>query len=403
MAVARQIIDRETIKSTFSRPRGNPASTRRCDGLLGELGANCFHGFCADPFLFATAPISRIVDCALRDLRCKCTSIFWIKITEVDAFSGTTTGVQGKKIIILYVEHISCVNFEIAAASWKASKTMSATRLRETITECLADVQSDSVDAQRKALQTLASLTKVSPQNRSLLAQTDGVVSTLLTLTKISSSIIRILALSILFNLSLNPDLKWNLADMETIHHLNSIILSTSSPEINRLVCSLICSLAMLDKNKAKFGVAGTVQVLVGAISGPRCPASHHLLSSLAELVQFHGNCTVAVRSGAVQVLLGVVESTDGEDLAGTSLAVLERCMLSKEGAAEILLRLFDESEGCVRDAFRLPEFSSVLADISVRGSSKAREKANQLLKKMVDANLDPYTDGNSLFLPWYQ
>ncbi|KAL9363397.1 hypothetical protein Peur_046182 [Populus x canadensis] len=347
MAVARQIIDRETIKSTFSRPRGNPASTRRCDGLLGELGANCFHGFCADPFL--------------------------------------------------YVEHISCVNFEIAAASWKASKTMSATRLRETITECLADVQSDSVDAQRKALQTLASLTKVSPQNRSLLAQTDGVVSTLLTLTKISSSIIRILALSILFNLSLNPDL----------------------------------NLAMLDKNKAKFGVAGTVQVLVGAISGPRCPASHHLLSSLAELVQFHGNCTVAVRSGAVQVLLGVVESTDGEDLAGTSLAVLGhlarfneglnalirtdqivssmlnvlrgRCMLSKEGAAEILLRLFDESEGCVRDAFRLPEFSSVLADISVRGSSKAREKANQLLKKMVDANLDPYTDGNSLFLPWYQ
>jgi hypothetical protein len=264
-----------------------------------------------------------------------------------------------------------------------------------------------------------------------LLAQTDGVVSTLLTLTKISSSIIRILALSILFNLSLNPDLKWNLADMETIHHLNSIILSTSSPEINRLVCSLICSLAMLDKNKAKFGVAGTVQVLVGAISGPRCPASHHLLSSLAELVQFHGNCTVAVRSGAVQVLIGVVESTDGEDLAGTSLAVLGhlarfneglnalirtdqivssmlnvlrgRCMLSKEGAAEILLRLFDESEGCVRDAFRLPEFSSVLADISVRGSSKAREKANQLLKKMVDANLDPYTDGNSLFLPWYQ
>lgn len=323
------------------------------------------------------------------------------------------------------------MNFEIAAASRKASKTMSATRLRETITECLADVQSDSVDAQRKALQTLASLTKVSPQNRSLLAQTDGVVSTLLTLTKISSSIIRILALSILFNLSLNPDLKWNLADMETIHHLNSIILSTSSPEINRLVCSLICSLAMLDKNKAKFGVAGTVQVLVGAISGPRCPASHHLLSSLAELVQFHGNCTVAVRSGAVQVLLGVVESTDGEDLAGTSLAVLGhlarfneglnalirtdqivssmlnvlrgRCMLSKEGAAEILLRLFDESEGCVRDAFRLPEFSSVLADISVRGSSKAREKANQLLKKMVDANLDPYTDGNSLFLPWYQ
>ncbi|KAJ6915109.1 hypothetical protein NC651_017174 [Populus alba x Populus x berolinensis] len=234
MAVARQIIDRETIKSTFSRPRGNPASTRRCDGLLGELGANCFHGFCADPFLFATAPISRI---------------------RYDHWCPS------------YVEDISCVNFEIAAASWKTSRTMSATRLRETITECLADVQSDSVDAQRKALRTLASLTKLSDARQKQ-----------------------------------------------------------------------------------------------GQVWGGRYRP-------------------VAVRSGAVQVLIGVVESKDGRDLAGTFLAVL----------------------GCVRDALRLPEFSSVLADISVRGSSKAREKANQLLKKMVDANLDPYTDGNSLFLPWYQ
>ncbi|XP_073219593.1 protein neprosin-like [Cicer arietinum] len=46
-------------------------------------------------------------------------------------------------------------------------------------------------------------------------------------------------------------------------------------------------------------------------------------LSSLAELVQFHGNCTLAVRGGAVSVLLPVVRSTDNnEDLAGTSLSV---------------------------------------------------------------------------------
>ncbi|KAA8525379.1 hypothetical protein F0562_007203 [Nyssa sinensis] len=191
---------------------------------------------------------------------------------------------------------------------------------------------------------------------------------------------------------------------METISHLNSAILSPTSPESSKLAASLICSLAMLDKNKAKFGVAGTIHSLVKAVSGPRGPAAHHLLSSLAELVLFHGNCTVAVRSGVVQVLIDVVESTDGEDLAGTSLAILGllarfeeglnalrktdqivssmlevlkgRSMLSKEGAAEILLRLFEESEGCVRDALRMPEFSSVLADLSVRGAGRAREKA---------------------------
>lgn len=186
----------------------------------------------------------------------------------------------------------------------------------------------------------------------------------------------------------------------------------------------------MLDKNKARFGVAGTVEALVKAVSGPRGPAAHHLLSSLAELVQFHGNCTCAVRSEAVQVLMQVVESTDGKDLAGTSLAILElltrfdeglsalrktdrivssmmdvlkgRCMLSKEGAAEILLRLFDESEGCIRDALRLPEFTSVLADLSVRGSARAREKAGLLMKKMMEADLDTYGDGKPMFLEWH-
>lgn len=122
-----------------------------------------------------------------------------------------------------------------------------------------------------------------------------------------------------------------------------------------------------------------------------------------------------------------VTSNDNGEDLAGTSLAVLGlltrfdeglnalkktdevvssmvdvlkgRCMLSKEGAAEILLRLFDESEECLRVALGIPEFLTVLADISVRGSARAREKAGHLLKKMMEANLDPFSDGNHMFL----
>lgn len=195
------------------------------------------------------------------------------------------------------------------------------------------------------------------------------------------------------------------------------MILSPSSPETSRLTSSLVCSLAMLDKNKAKFAVAGTILLLIKALSGPRSLASHHLLSSLAELDQFHGNCTVAIRSGVVPVLISIVDSTDGEDLAGTSLFVLcclarfdeglnalrktghvvslmvnvlkRRCMLSKDGAAEILLRLFDESEGYMTDALIVPGFSTVLADLSVRGSAKAREKTALLMEKVMEANMD--------------
>ena len=293
---------------------------------------------------------------------------------------------------------------------------MSSVRIRETVSESLFEALSSSHEVQQKVLEMLVSITKVSPQNRNLLAQTDGAIPALLTLSKSSSSIIQALSLSSLFNISLNPELKRSLADMETIYHLNSI-LSPSSPETSRLTSSLVCSLAMHDKNKAKFAVAGTIQLLIKALSGPRSLASHHLLSSLAELVQFHGNCTVAIRSGVVPVLINIVESANGEDLAGTSLAVLcllarfdeglnamrktdhvvslmvnvlkRRGMLSKEGAAEILLRLFDESEGYMTDALMVPDFSTVLADLSVRGSAKAREKTALLMEKVMEANMD--------------
>ncbi|KAJ7966152.1 RING-type E3 ubiquitin transferase [Quillaja saponaria] len=328
------------------------------------------------------------------------------------------------------INHGPCLTFcsiKLNSAR-KKSKTMSAAQLRDAITECLSQTLSDSEEAQQKALRMLAFITKVSPQNRSLLAQTDGAIPTFLSLTKSSSPRIQTLSLSILFNLSLNPDLKLSLADMETIYRLNSMITSPSSPESSQLASSLICSLAMLDKNKAKFGVTGTVQLLVNAISGQCGPAAHHLLSSLAEIVQFQGNCTLAVRSGAVPVLLQVVESSEGEDLAGTSLAILGllarfneglnalkktdqivnsmlkvlkgRCMMSKEGAAEILFRLFDENESCVRDAMKFSDFSTVLADLSVRGSARARDKAALLMKKiMAEANLNSYMDSHPFFL----
>ncbi|XAR69363.1 hypothetical protein NMG60_11000911 [Bertholletia excelsa] len=300
---------------------------------------------------------------------------------------------------------------------------MASSRVRETIFLCLSEIQSDSQEVQEKALQTLDSLTKVSSQNRNLLAQIDGSIFSLLSLSKLSSPTIQILCLSILFNLSLNPNLKQSLADMETIKHLNFMILPPTSPEPSKLAASLICSLAMADKNKARFGVGGTIEAIVTAVSGSRGPASPQLLSSLAELVQFHGNCTLAVRSGAVDVLFQIVESSIvGDDLAGTSLTILGllarfdeglnalrtrdgimnsmlqmmkgRCMLSKEGAAEIILRLFDESEGCVRDALQVPDFLAVLADLSVRGSGKSKEKAGLLMKRLMESTFDFYADG---------
>ncbi|XP_068649134.1 U-box domain-containing protein 12-like [Aristolochia californica] len=287
------------------------------------------------------------------------------------------------------------------------------------ITDCLAQAKSENPELQLRALQALSYLTKVSPMNRNIIAQSNEALSIISALSK--SSVTQTLSLSILFNLSLNPNLRQSLAKMETIHHLNSVILSPCSPESGKLAASLICSLAMLDRNKAVFGVAGTIHALVESLRSFRSTAGHHLLSSLAELVQFHGNCTLAVRSGAVPVLFEMVKDTENEDLAGSSLTtlgllarfdegvdairttegvigllvdVLRRgSMPSKEGSAELLLRLFEEREECLREAVKLPEFLNLVADLSVRGSSKAREKASLLMRKTTEANLDSYVE----------
>ncbi|KAK1425958.1 hypothetical protein QVD17_14625 [Tagetes erecta] len=289
-------------------------------------------------------------------------------------------------------------------------------KIRNTICECVSQLESDDFETKEKALETLVSITKASPSNRNLLVLHNNniIIPTILTLLTNTPTLEK-LSLSILFNLSLNHNLKLTLAHTPTaIQHLNTIILSYSL-DSTRLAASLICSLAMLDKNKALFGVANTIQALLKALVSqhPAPHVTHHLLTSLAELAHFHGNCTLAVRGGAVDVLLRIVENKV-DDLSGTALVILgllarfeeglkalvtttpnivarmlhvlklaagsSRC---NEGATEILVRVFDESEECLKEAMGLPDLLFVLAEVSVTGSIPAREKASLLLKKL--------------------
>lgn len=184
----------------------------------------------------------------------------------------------------------------------------------------------------------------------------------------------------------------------------------------------------MLDKNKTVFGVGGTIEAIIKALtnSADASSAVHHLLSSLAELVQFHGNSTLAVRAGAVPMLVQILNGT-AEDLGGPSLAILgllarfeegvraissvvgvvglmvnglrRGCMVSRESAAEILIKLFEGSEDLMMEATEKAEFCSLLADLSIRGSTKAREKAGALMKMVMEADLDCYLERNPLLL----
>lgn len=81
--------------------------------------------------------------------------------------------------------------------------------------------------------------------------------------------------------------------------------------------------------------------------------------------------------------------------------------MASKESAVEVLARLFEESDELMRDAAGRDDFSSLLADLSIGGSTKLREKAGLLMKMMESSDLDldwdvegqPARGGNSMRL----
>ncbi|KAD3337793.1 hypothetical protein E3N88_33314 [Mikania micrantha] len=269
---------------------------------------------------------------------------------------------------------------------------------KNTISECVSQLQSDcGYEVKQKALETLISITKASPQNRNLVLQNNEAIPTILNLLK-SSPTLEKLSLSTIFNLSLNPNLKSTLAEMATIQHLNTTILSRGSLESARLAASLICSLAMLDKNKAVFGVANTIQVLLMAVSRSK---GHATCTSPTKLT-----CRADL-SGTALVILGLLARFDEgiQALINTPCIVSkmvhvlkERCMMS-EGATEILIRVIDESEECLIEAMGLPDLMFVLAEVSVRGSTRAREKASILLKKL-EAN-ESYEEGNLAFLKW--
>lgn len=285
----------------------------------------------------------------------------------------------------------------------------------DAVSECLAQAESESEGVRAMALQTLSSLTKLSSHNRDLVALTEGALPLLLSLSASP------LALSTLLHLSLNPNLKKPIASVDgLLGRLSSLILCPSaSPQVSALAASLVCSLAMHDKNKAPLGVAGAVEAVVQTLavastSHSAGAAAHHLLSSLAELAQFHGNCTLAVRAGAVAVLARIL-SGPAEGLAGTASVVLARlasfeegmgairevpgvawvlleavrkgCMVGRESAMEVLVRLLRENRELTQEVAASEDTSSLLADLSIRGSAKLRDQAALLMKMMHDAD----------------
>lgn len=287
----------------------------------------------------------------------------------------------------------------------------------DAIAECLAQAESESEEARATALQTLSALTKLSSHNRDLVALTDGSLPLLLSLSASP------LALSTLLHLSLNPNLKKPIASVDgLLGRLSSLIVCPSaSPQAAALAASLVCSLAMHDKNKAPLGVAGAVeavvQTLVIATTSPSAGAAapaHHLLSSLAELAKFHGNCTLAVRAGAVPVLVRILDG-QADDLAGTASVVLARlacfeegmgairevpgvawvlleavrkgCIVGRESAMEVLVRLLGESRELTEEVAASEDTPSLLADLSIRGSAKLRDQAALLMKLMDPAD----------------
>lgn len=171
------------------------------------------------------------------------------------------------------------------------------------------------------------------------------------------------MALSVLFDLSLDDDNKVGLVAEGAIKHI-VFALQTGTPNCRALAATTLTSLGVVEVNKGTIGDDPfAIESLVSLLREGKGRGKREAATALYTLCSFPDNKRRAVESGAVPVLLELADS--GVERAVEVLALLGKC---KEGREEM-----GRLDGCV----------SVLIRVLKKGSSRSIEHALSVLNSV--------------------
>ncbi|KAL6858848.1 hypothetical protein ACP4OV_017850 [Aristida adscensionis] len=275
---------------------------------------------------------------------------------------------------------------------------------REDIPSLVEGMSSIHPDVQRKAVKKVRMLSKESPENRMLIADSGGIPA-LIGLLAFPDKKVQENTVTSLLNLSIDEKNKVLITRGGAIP-LVIEILRNGSEEAQENSAATLFSLSMLDENKAAVGSLGGIAPLVELLRSGTARGKKDAATAIFNLVINPQNKVRATQAGIVPALLGVMD--DGslgmvdEALSillllashatcrgeiGTTAFVERLVRLIKDGTAKnkecalsVLLELGSNNKQLLVHALRFG-LHEHLSRIAKTGTSRAQRKANSLIQ----------------------
>lgn len=272
------------------------------------------------------------------------------------------------------------------------------------IPSLVKDLSSPNLDVQRKAVKKIRSLSKESPENRTLITDSGG-IEALVGLLQYPDKKIQDNAVTSLLNLSIDEANKVLIAKGKAIPLIIEV-LKNGNVEGQENSAAALFSLSMVDENKVAIGALGGMPPLVDLLKNGTIRGKKDASTAIFNLLLNHQNKLRAIEAGIVPVLLKILDDTKlgmvdealsiflllGSNSAcrgtiGTESFVETLVRIIKEGtpknkecALSVTLELGSNNNALMVHAlgFGLQEH---LTEIAKSGTSRAQRKANSLIQ----------------------
>lgn len=231
------------------------------------------------------------------------------------------------------------------------------------VRELVEELNSPSIDTQRKATADLRQLAKHNMDNRIVIANC-GAISLLVNLLRSSDTKIQEDAVTALLNLSINDNNKTAIANANAIEPLIHV-LETGSPEAKENSAATLFSLSVIEDNKVRIGRSGAIRPLVDLLGNGTPRGKKDAATALFNLSIFHENKLRIVQAGAVRHLVELMDPAAG--MVDKAVAVLANLATIPEGRTAIGL------EGGI----------PVLVEVVELGSARGKENAAAALVQL--------------------
>ncbi|CAA0834929.1 U-box domain-containing protein 15 [Striga hermonthica] len=284
----------------------------------------------------------------------------------------------------------------------------------EKISSLVKNLSSSKLDEQREAVKKIRLLSKESPDNRTLIANSGG-IRRLVSLLSYPDSKIQEHAVTALLNLSIDECNKKLISDKEEAIPAIIEILQKGKVGAQENSAAALFSLSMLNENKVKIGTLNGIPPLVELLRTGTIRGKKDAMTALFNLCLNPGNKSRAIEAGIVEpllkmlgdekiemvnetlsILLVLASSQEGRKELG-SLSFIETLVnlirdgtpKNKECATAVLLELGSRNRNLVLAALQYGVYEN-LVEVSKSGTERGQRKAGSLLRVMSQAEQIP-------------